>query len=134
MAQNVNPVFTRVPKNIVALITAADTTSSITAFTADATEGGAVITLGACSFDSANMTLVVSINDGVTSRVIGSVLVPANSGTDGLVPGTNIFTKENIPSLQDDGSYILEAGHTLEVNALVTVTGNVDVTGIAGNY
>ena len=133
MAQNVDPIFTLAPKNVVSLITAADTTSPIVSYTAG-TEGGAVISLGACSFDASDMVLVVSINNGSTTRVLGSVTIPAGSGTDGLVEPVNVFTKENIPALQSDNSFILEAGFILEISALVTVTGNVDVTGIAGDY
>ena len=90
--------------------------------------------MAACSFDAADMVLVVSVNTGSNIRVLGSVTVPALSGTDGLTAPFNVLTKANIPALQSDNTLILQSGYTLEVNALVTVTGNVDVTGIAGDY
>jgi hypothetical protein len=133
MAQNVDPIFALVPKNVASVITAADTTNKIVSITAG-TNGTAIISLGAVSFDAADMVLVVSVNTGSNIRVLGSVTVPALSGSDGLVAPFNIFTKANIPALQSDNSLILQAGYTLEINALVTVTGNVDVTGVAGDY
>jgi hypothetical protein len=133
MTQNVDPIFALVPKTVASQITASDTTSNIVVYTAGA-NGGAVVSLAACSFDASDMVLVVSVNTGSVVRVLGSVTIPALSGTDGTVGAFNVFTKANIPALQSDGSLILEAGDTLEVAALVTVTGNVDITGIAGDY
>jgi len=133
MAQNVDPIFTLTPKSIASVVTAADTTTGIPVYSAG-TDGGAVVSLGVCSFDAAAMNLVVSINTGSSVRVIGTVNVPALSGTDGTTAPVNILTKANIPALQSDNTLILQAGYSLEVSALVTVTGNVDVTGIAGDY
>lgn len=133
MAQNVDPIFTLTPKSIASVITAADTTTGIPVYSAG-TEGGAVVSLGVCSFDAAEMNLVVSINTGSSVRVIGTVNVPALSGTDGTTAPVNIFTKANIPALQSDNTLILQTGYSLEVSALVTVTGNISVTGIAGDY
>lgn len=133
MAQNVDPIFALVPKNIASVITAADTTNKIAAYTAKA-DGSIIISMAACSFDAVSMVLVVSINTGTNIRVLGSVTIPALSGTDGVTAPFNVFTKANIPALQSDSSLVLQAGHTLEVNALATVTGNVDITGSVGDY
>ena len=133
MVASVDPIFPDGPKNIASVITAADTTNKIVALTAG-TDSSIIVSLSAVSFDASDMVLVVSINTGAAIRVIGSVTVPALSGSDGTVAPLNVFTKANIPSLQSDNSFVLQTGHTLEVNALVTVGGNVDITGIAGDY
>ena len=129
---NVDPIFLGTPKTVGVNILAADTTTPKTAYLADATEGGAVVTLSACSFDAADMIVVLSYNDGSSTYQLGEVTVVAGAGTDGATAPVNLLT--GIPTLDADGSLILSAGGSLEVAAKVTVTGDIDITGIAGDY
>lgn len=133
MAQNVDPIFTLTPKSIASVITAADTTTAIPVYSAGA-DGGAVVSVGVCSFDASEMNIVLTVDTGSSTRVLGTVNVPALSGTDGATAPVNVLTKANIPACQSDNTLILQAGHVLQVEALATVGGNIDVTGIAGDY
>ena len=133
MAANVDPIFLLTPQTVGVKITAADTTTKKTAFTAS-TNGGAVITLTACSFDASPRIVVLSYNDGTTSFQIGEISVPAGSGTDGTNPPVNLLDPLIIKSLDSDGSFVLKSLSKIEVSAKTTVTGNIDIVGIAGDY
>jgi len=131
---NVDPIFLGTTQNVGETITAADTTTKKTVVTAG-TDGGAVVSLSAVNFDAANpVVILLSVNDGAASTQLGAVTVAAAAGTDGVTAAVNLLDTALIPSLQADGSFILEANHSFEVAALATVSGNVDIAGIAGNY
>jgi len=133
MVQNVDPIFLEDPKTIGVKITAADTTTKLTAFTAGV-EGGAVITLSAVSFDAADVIVVLHYNDGTTSFQMAEITVPAGAGTDGTTPPVDLFNKGIILALDADQSFILKALSLLQVAAKVTVGGDVHIVGIAGDY
>lgn len=133
MTANVDPIFLLVPKRVAVTIAAADTTVKKAAFTAGA-EGGAVVTLQATSFDASDAIVVLSVNNGTSSFQIGEITVPAGSGTNGTLPPVNLLDPELLFVLDEDDSYIMQATDVFEVAAKVTVGGDVDITGIAGNY
>ena len=120
-------------------IEAGDTTGEQTLFTAGA-DGSILRTIIASSDDTADMDVVLSINDGATSYIIGVVEVPLGSGTTADLPSVNLLNNTAIPSLQLDnqGNYFLpmKAGYTIEANVLVAVTAakKIQLTAIGEDY
>jgi len=133
MSTNKDPAFDDVVKNGLVQIKIADTTVAKTVFTAG-TDGATINQLTATTDDTSAVTLSLAINDGTLTNIIGQITVPIGSGTT-TTPATNLFNPDFIRMLQEDGSLVLEATNTLEVNATVTVTSGktVYVTAAAGD-
>ena len=134
MATNTQPIFLKSIETPAIQFTSADTTATKTVLTAGG-DGGAITQLNATSSDSAIVTAVLSLNDGSTTNIIGEVIVAIGAGTDGSTPAVNLLDPDQIKLLQNDGSILLGAGASLEVNCRVTMTtGTLGVTAIGGSY
>lgn len=132
---NKSPIFPVDTANPAVLIAVATGTTVQQIFTAS-TDGGVVTELSATNADTSNAAIIqISLNDGVSSFLVGEISVPANSGTDGgTTTSHNLFDAALLPILDADGAFILEASHTLEVNAKVAVLADVTIVGVGGNY
>jgi hypothetical protein len=92
------------------------------------------------SSDVAVVNLKVSVGDGVTDRVIGTVAVAVASGTNGAAAAVDILNAASLPGLPLDqnGKRVLplQAGFTVKVAPLVAVTAakNVDVVAVVEDY
>lgn len=136
MTTNKAPIFLNTVSGSNVSIANGDGTTQKNALVAGA-DGAAVTNLSATSDDTSDKTIVLQINDGSTSIVIGEVVVPDGSGTNGVDPAVNLLDAVALPGvLQADGSLILGAGCTLTLGAKVAVTAaktiNIHVQG--GQY
>lgn len=103
----------------------ADSTAQKTVYTAGAA-GSKLTGLLASSSDTGAKIVQVSVTTAGTSFLIGSVNVPAASGTDGVTPSVNLFSPSLLPGLplDSDGNpyLLLVSGDTLTVAVTVAVT------------
>lgn len=139
MAKQTNLYVTDEINNSGASFVNADGTAYKTAFTPSA-DDSIVKALMATSTDTAAVNLKIAINDGSTDRIIGTVNVPANSGTNGTAAAVDLLAAASLPGLPLDqnGKRIIpmQNGHTLKVAPLVAVTATkqVDVFAIGEDY
>ena len=135
MVANVDPIFLQSTKNPLATIVNADGTAVDQIFTAGA-DGGAVTQLSATTDDTSAVTVVLGINNGVTSHVIGEVVVGAGAGTNGATSAVDLLQAAKIPITDEDGSIVFQANYILEVNAKAAVTSGKTLTiaGVGGDY
>ena len=136
MATNKDPIFfnTVISKSVEFDNAASTTAEDI--FSAS-TDGGAVTNLSATTTDSADVIVVLRMNDGVTVNVLGEVKVPAGSGTNGTASSVNLLDADALPGvLQNDGSLIVGANSILTVapKAAVTAATVLSVTCTGGSY
>jgi len=136
MATNKDPIFLNSVLSTNVEIDNADATTAQTIFTAS-TDGGAVTNLTATTTDTTAVIVVLRINDGVTTNVIGEVTVPIGAGTDGATPAKNLLDGDAMPGvLQNDGSIVIGANSVLTVAAKVAVTAAtvLSVSSVGGSY
>lgn len=136
MTTNKAPIFLNTVESANVSLANADGTTQKSALVAGA-DGAAVTNLSATSTDSADKTVVIKIDDGSTSVVVGEVVVPDGSGTNGTDPAVNLLSASALAGLlQADGSLLLGAGCTLTVGAKVAVTAAkvVDIHVQGGQY
>ena len=135
MVANVDPIFLQVTKNPLQSIVNADGATVKQIFTAGA-DGGAVTQLTATSDDTSAVTVVIGINNGLASFIIGEVVVAAGAGTNGTTKAVDLLQAARIPLVDADGSIVMQANYILEVNAKTTVTAakTVTVSGVGGDY
>jgi len=128
-------IFLNSTKNPLERITDADTTVVQQIFTAGA-DGGAVTELTATSTDTVARIIVIGINNGTSSFIIGEVTVPAGAGTDGSTAPKTLLDPVVLPIIDADNSLVLQKTFILEVNAKVTLTAGkvIDIAGVAGDY
>lgn len=133
MAANTDPIFPLTPKTPAVSFIDSDGTTPKTLFAAS-TDGSILVRLSGTSSDTSDVDIVITVNDGSSDFIIGEITVPIGSGT-GTVSPTNLFDP-SIIVLQNDGTYPLQAGHSILVNPKVAVTATfqVDIVGIAGDY
>lgn len=137
MTTNKEPIFLNSVNYTAASFVNADGTTAKTIFTPDATDGGALMQINVTSSDTSPVVMQVNVVDsGATSRLLGSVIVPTLSGTDGVVASVNILDSAFITGLQNDGSLTVKGGETVTVNPVgaVTATFQVDVIPQGGDY
>ena len=135
MVANVDPIFLQVTKNPLKSIVNAEGTTVQQIFTAGA-DGGAITQLTATSDDTSAVTVVLGINNGLASFVIGEVVVAAGAGTNGSTKAVDLLQAERIPLVDADGSIVMQANYILEVSAKSTVTAakTLTVSGVGGDY
>jgi hypothetical protein len=122
MATNKRPIFIGSTLSSNVEIDPADTTTPQTIFTAGA-DGGAAINLTATTTDTSAVIVVIRVNDGTTTNVIGEVTVPAGAGTDGSTPAKNLLDIAAMPGVfQADGSLGIGPNSILTVAAKATIT------------
>lgn len=136
MATNKNPIFLNSILSTNIEIDPADTTVAQVIFTAGA-DGGSVTNLSATTTDTAAVTVVLTLNDGTQTNVLGEVVVPSGSGTNGTTPAKDLLDAVALPGvLQADGSLIIGASAVLSVAAKATITAAtvLSVSSAGGSY
>lgn len=134
MATNKDPIFLGSISSKNVTIVPGDGTGSKSVFAAGA-DGGAVVKLSATLTTTA-VVVILTLNDGTTSLVIGEVTVAANAGTDGSTAAQNLLDTLAMPGvLQADGSLVLGPNGSLSVAAKVALgAGVLNVMAQGGSY
>ena len=133
------PTYVGTPKVGLAQILPADTTANKTIVTAGAS-GSKITGLTLTSNDSAAKVVQVSLVRTAVTYILGSVAVPALSGTDGVAAGINVLTNTLIPGIpvdNDGQAYIyLQSGDTLVAAVTVTLTAakTISLTATFGDF
>lgn len=83
------------------------------------------------STDTSDRVISFYIYTGSTSFLIGSINIPASSGTDGVIARVNALTTLGTKGADDVSCIWLAVGSKLQANAVVTVTSGklVDIVG-----
>jgi hypothetical protein len=114
-----------VPKNNVASIVAADTTTKKVLYAGGA-NGSKVTVLTLATDDSAAQNMQVWVKRGGVYSLLGTVPIAALSGGGGTVAAVDLLGASWLPGLamDNDGQHyiLLQSSDTLEVSALATVT------------
>lgn len=99
------------------------------------TEGGLVVHLNAVNSDVTDRAFAIMVTaNGETIRQLGTVIVPALSGTDGVVPSKNLLDPTQI-ALNADGSYPLEPSAAISLRNESTLGGGfIDFIADCGDY
>jgi hypothetical protein len=137
MAGNLQPIFIKAANVAECTYLPADTTTPKVVFTPDATNGSKLFAINTTSDDTANHSVQVWIYDGSTNYLLGTVPVPAYSGTDGVNKSVNLLDPVYLPCLDADGELFLPSGsYTVKCSTKVTVTAAKTLTFIAmgANY
>ncbi len=120
-----SPIFIGSAKNGKVQIVNADSTNWKTVYTA-ASSGSKITSLIAASDDTAAHDIQISIANGGTNYLLGTVAVAIGAGNSGTVPAVNLLDLTKLvgmPIDSDGNPYIfLINGDTLQVKALVAVT------------
>lgn len=117
-------------------ITAADTTDKIDVVEA-ASGDTSVIDLVAVSSCTEDEALGVYIVDGTNVFQLGTVSVPALSGTDGTTPSVSLLNTTDMPFLakRDDQSFPIASGQKIQVASIATIAdGAIRVLPFVINY
>lgn len=126
-------------KNPGVSIANADGTTAKTLYTADA-DDAVVKAILLTSTDTAAQNVQIILNDGTTDRVLGTVPVAANAGTNGTVVGVDGLSGTWLPGLPLDqqGKRVLAlaANQVLKVKsvAAVTATKTIDAVAVVEEY
>jgi hypothetical protein len=125
VAKSTNLNFTQTIKTPCVALTSANTTVAATLYTSPA-DSAVVKSLVVSTNDTSAVNLVVCINNGATDFVIGTVNIPINSGYTGAIASVDVLGSALLPGLPRDINgrpvILLQAGHSLKVGALVTMT------------
>lgn len=134
MAKQSSLYLTQTLKNPAASLANADGTTAKTLYTVGANDA-VMKSLTVTSTDTSNRAIQVILNDGVTSRVLGTVSVTALAGTDGTVAAVDLFSSTWLPGLpidQNGKRYLpLAFGQVVKIAAVVAVTAAKTVDCIA---
>jgi len=137
MAANTSPIFGLISAaGTPATIVAADTTSTKTIFTADATNGSILTGIAVTSDDTADKALNVYLTLSGTDYLVGCVPIPLSSGTVTTVAAVNLLSLSYLPWLNGDGTWALSPGAIVKVAALATVTAakTITIAAVGMNY
>lgn len=133
MTKNTTAVFENGWKNPPLSMTSADGTTEKTIFEAPA-EGCSINMLSIASTSSVDELLMLFINDGTTSYIVGQIPVPLTSGSDsaGAVPPINGLNADLFPQFPKDlaGNAVikLEGSYKLNIKAVSAITdGKIDI-------
>ena len=128
-SQNLN--FTQTSKLSGVKILPADTTALKTLFTAGSNDA-IVKAINVQSTDTAARVVQLSVNDGTTDFLIGSVNIPLRAGDNGTAATIDLLGGTLMPSLPYDANgkrvLLLPAGYILKVNSQATVTAAKEIT------
>lgn len=134
MAKQSNLYITRTIKTPGVSIANADGTTAKTLYTAGA-DDAVMKSLMITSDDSAAQNVQVILNDGSTDRVLGTVPVPANAGTNGTIVAVDAFSATMLPGLPVDqnGKRVLplQATHVVKLKSVAAVTAAKTISGVA---
>lgn len=127
--------------NVDGAILPADTTTKKTVWTAGANDG-VLKSFGLSSTDTANRNVQIWVNIGGagTDRLLGTVVVIALSGSDGVTAITDVMHSALLPFLSYDAAgnrvFNAKAGTTIKIASTVTVTAakEIDAIGEGGDF
>jgi hypothetical protein len=129
------PIYPDTIKNAALDIENADGTTKQLLLTAGS-NGARIGSIGVVSNDTSAIVLNIFYNDGTTDFLLGSVSIPTLSGTDGSTPAVALLNSADLPFLNEDLSFFLEAGDSIKIAPHSAVTSAKKVTLIAqyGDY
>lgn len=136
MPANTLPIYPLTIKTDAITFVNADSTSEKTLVTAG-TNGARVDVISITSDDTSARVLNVIVNDGAASYKVGTVNVPAGSGTDAaLTLPVKLLYSPILPWLDSSGSIFLEAGWKINLQPQVAITSAKTVYAVAfyGEY
>ena len=142
MAANTEPVFVASPLTVAANTQIGNTVVNSDGTTAKdivngATDGSLIQDLNVTSNDTSAVELLVYLHDGTNAFLLGTVDVPAGSGTTTSAPSVSLLNVSNMPALgkRDDGALFIASGQKLQVAASAAVTSGktVTITALGGN-
>lgn len=126
--------FTQKSRTKGAIILNADGTTQKTVYTAS-TEDAVVKMLQIVSNDTSARVVDILVNISGTDYPLGSVTVPASSGTNGVAAAVDVLSGALITALPYDGSgkrvLPLEASVVLKVASQTTLTAGKQITVVA---
>ena len=98
--------------------------------------GARVDSIAITSDDTANMDVLLYLNNGTDDFLIGRIAVVAGSGTDGTNHTVKALNETELPFLKDDLSYYLQATYKLRVAVVAAVTAakKLTITAWYGDY
>lgn len=134
-----SPAFAATPKLGVVKIVNADASAQKDVLAAGSS-GTKVVSVTAVSDDTSARVLQLSVLRSAANYILGSVSVPAASGTDGTTAAVDLLAAALVPDLpvDNDGQryLFLESGDTLQVKSLTTVTSakTVTVAAVAAHF
>lgn len=133
------PAFASAPRAGVVQIANADA-SNLKDVLSAGSAGTKVSALMAASDDTSARVVQISILRSATNYILGSVSVPAASGTDGSTPSVDLLKSALLPGLpvDNDGQHfiLLENGDKLQAKSLTTVTTAklIHLTSVASDF
>jgi hypothetical protein len=135
MAANTSPIFIASANLAEVTFVNADGTSAKDLIAAGA-DGSKVLAINVTSDDTSDVDMAVSVHDGTTAYLLGTVPVPTLSGTDGSAPSVDLLDSTLIAGLDSDGELFLPSGYKVQVAPLASVTAakTVTVVCIGGDY
>jgi hypothetical protein len=139
MALSFTPVFPQKPQHFEVTVVNADASNAKNVGTGGS-NGTIVRSLQATSDDTSQRIVQIGISVSATFYLLGSVAVPAASGTDGSTVAVDLLNSVQMPGLPVDENgmhyLILESGEILQVKTTTTVTAakTVTVQGFAQDY
>jgi hypothetical protein len=134
MAAGTNPIFVKALATSAVTFVNADSTTAKTLVTAGA-DGTRIETISATSDDTVARDIEVSVHDGSTNYVVGTVTVAIGAGYT-TVAAASLLTQAKMPWLSPDGSITIENGWTIKVRPTVAVTAakTVAIAASGGDY
>lgn len=133
-------VFVQTPKITPAAFTNSDSANTKKTIATAGSDGSKVTAVTAASTDTAARVAQLWLTRSATSYLLGSVSVPAASGSDGSTSHGNLLISSLLPGLPMDADgqryLFLESGDTLQVSftAQVTSAKEIDVVAMFGNF
>jgi hypothetical protein len=128
MAKQTSVFATRTVKNSAVTFVNADGTTAKDLFTAGA-DDSLLRSVGIVSDDTASRVIDLFLHNGTTAFLLGSVNIPAASGSDGTTPEINALLFASLPLDARDKKFIpLKTGWKLQAKMQGAVTAAKTVT------
>lgn len=134
MAAGTSPIFVDTLANGAVTFVNADGTTAKTLVTAGS-DGTRVETISATSDDTSARDIEVSVYDGATNYVVGTVTVAIGAGYT-TVAAAALLVPSKMPWLAPDGSITIKNGWSIKVRPTTTVTAakTVAIVAFGGDY
>jgi hypothetical protein len=137
MSVNNKPLFVGKGNAVGKTFVNADGASAKDLVVADTTYGTKVLAMLATSDDDTDPVVVdIYLHDGSNAFRVGSVNVPADSGTDGATATVDLMGTDLLPWLDTDGEFFLPDGWKIQVAPAAAVGSGhtLTVVCIAGDF